>query len=333
MKIKNFIGMVAVASLAATFAFSPSAQAESINLRFATITGEGFPYVDGMRKFKESVEALSGGDIKVTVYIGGQLGNEREINEAILEGSVHMGIGAGSMANLAPIYNLVQLPFLVQGQKHMNAIADGPVGVKIAALIEKQAGYRVLDWWSTGDSPIETVKAPVTKPDDLKGVKIRVIPNPALVDGMKAMGANPTPMAYGEVYTGLKQGVIEGAHLDVMSVNNLKVYESIRYMTDWNQITFLSEPRPVIMKASYFDGLSKKHQDWIRAAMAVATTHERKVFVDSMNKIRGFLEGKGIKINKVDKAAFIEKIKPVWAKYAKKLNAEDLLQEIIALNK
>lgn len=332
MKFKTFIGMVAMACLAVTAVFAPSAHADVLNLRFATITGDGFPYVDGMRKFKESVEALSGGDIEVTIYIGGQLGNEREINEAILEGSIHLGIGAGSMANLAPIYNLVQLPFLIQGQKHMNAIADGPVGEKIAALIEKQAGFRVLGWWSTGDSPIETVKAPVTKPDDLKGVKIRVMSNPALVDGMKAMGANPTPMAYGEIYTGLKQGVIEGAHLDVMSVNNLKVYEIIRYMTDWNQITFLSEPRPVIMKATYFDGLTKQRQDWIRAAMAVATAHERKVFVDSMDKIRGFLESKGIKITKVDKAAFMEKIKPVWDKYAKILNAEDLLQEIIALN-
>ncbi|MEE8277030.1 MAG: TRAP transporter substrate-binding protein [Alphaproteobacteria bacterium] len=320
----------AVAILGLAGLAAGNAQAQDLTLRFATIASEGFPYVDGIRKFKEAVEANSGGQVKVSVFIGGQLGNEREINEAILEGSIHLGIGAGSMAKLAPIYNLVQVPFLVQGQDHMEAIADGPIGTEIASRIKRQAGFRVLGWWSTGDSSLETVKAPVRHPDDLKGVKMRVNANPALVDGMKAMGAYPTPMAYGEVYTGLKQGVIEGAHLDVISVDTLKIYESIRYMTDWDQITFLSQPRPVIMKASYFDSLTDQQQGWIRDAMAEASTHERKVFRDKMDEIRGKLVDLGITITKVDTEAFLEKIRPVWDKYAEQLSAKDLLEQIIA---
>lgn len=323
-------GITAIAVLILASLATGGVQAQELKLRFATIAGEGFPYVDGLRKFKESVEARSGGAIEVSLFIGGQLGNEREINEAILEGSVHIGIGAGSMANLAPIYNLFQVPFLIQGQDHMEKIADGPIGAEVASRIERQAGFRVIGWWSTGDSPLETVKAPVRHPDDLKGVKMRVIPNPALVDAMEALGANPTPMAYLEVYTGLKQGVIEGAHLDVISVDTLKVYESIRYMTDWNQITFLSEPRPVIMKASYFDSLTAQQQDWIRAAMADASTYERKVFRDKMDAIRIKLINEGITITQVDTAAFLEKIRPVWDKYAELLNAKDLLEQIIA---
>lgn len=322
---------IIAATLVVALALAATAEAQKLTLRFALITAETFPYVDGARKFKELVESASKGDIEVLVYPGGQLGNEREINEAILEGSIHLGVGAGAMANLAPIYNIVQVPFLIQGQRHMAAIADGPVGKKLAERIEQQAGFRVLAWFSTGDSPLETVKKAVKSPADLAGVKMRVIETPVLVDAMKALGANPTPMPYTEVYTGLKQGVIEGAHLDVLSVDTLKVYEVAKHMTDWNQITFVSEPRPVIMKAKFFDGLSAERQKLIRDAMQAAAQHERKVFADKMAAIRGKLEQQGVTISRVDANAFVEKVKPVWQKYAAQLKAEDLLAEIIAL--
>jgi TRAP-type transport system periplasmic protein len=324
---------IALAGLALCLLTITSVRAESVTLRFALITGETFPYMDGARKFKELIEARSKADVKVLIFPGGQLGNEREINEAILEGSIQIGVGAGAMANLAPIYNIVQVPFLIQGQKHMAAIADGPIGLKLAQLIEKQAGFRVLGWFSTGDSPLETVKKPVRTPADLEGVKMRVIETPVLVDAMKALGANPTPMPYTEVYTGLKQGVIEGAHLDVLSVDTLKIYEIAKYMTDWDQITFVSEPRPVIMKAKYFDSLSATHQKLIREAMLEAAVHERKVFTDKMGAIRDKLLAQGVTITKVDAQAFTDKVRPVWEKYAEKLNAQDLLKEIIALRK
>ena len=331
MLMKKFSILASVA-IAATLD-APAAMAQGVTLRFAMITAETFPYMDGARKFQELVEKRSNGDIKVLLYPGGQLGNERQINEAILEGSIQIGVGAGAMANLAPIYNIVQVPFLIQGQRHMAAIADGPIGTKLAERIEQQAGFRTLAWFSTGDSPIETVKKPVASPADLAGVKLRVIESPVLVDAMRALGANPTPMAYTEVYTGLKQGVIEGAHLDVLSVDTLKIYEVAKFMTDWEQITFVSEPRPVIMSAKYFTSLSPERQKLIREAMQEAATHERKVFLDKMGTIRKKLVDQGVTITKVDTAAFVEKVKPVWQKYAAQLKAEDLLAEIVALRR
>lgn len=325
-----FIRLPAVFAALAALALGSPAAAQTLNLRFATLAPDTFPYVDGMKKFKEVVEAKSNGEIRVSLHTAGSLGAEREINEAILEGTIHLGIGAGAMANLAPIYNIVQIPFLIQGQKHMAAIADGPVGAELAKRIEAQAGFRVLGWWSTGDSAIETTNRAVRSPDDMKGLKIRVIENPALIDTMRALGANPTPMPFPEVYTGLKQGVVEGAHLDVVLVHASKAFEVIKYITDWEQITFLSEPRPVIMKASYFEGLPKKHQDAIRAAIREATVHERAVFIERMNAIRGILQKAGIQITQVDKAAFLARVQPVWQKYAAQLKAEDLLKQIQA---
>jgi tripartite ATP-independent transporter DctP family solute receptor len=327
-KLIVLAGMAAIAAAGTSAAF-----AQALTLRFAMITAETFPYMDGARKFKELVEERSKGDIKVLLYPGGQLGNERQINEAILEGSIQIGVGAGAMANLAPIYNIVQVPFLIQGQRHMAEIADGPIGVKLAERIEQQAGLRTLAWFSTGDSPIETVRKPVKSPADLAGVKIRVIESPVLVDAMRALGANPTPMAYTEVYTGLKQGVIEGAHLDVLSVDTLKIYEVAKYMTDWEQITFVSEPRPVIMSAKYFASLSPDRQKLIQESMKEAATHERKVFLQKMGAIRKKLVDQGVTITQVDSNAFVERVKPVWEKYATQLKAEDLLKEIVALRK
>jgi TRAP-type transport system periplasmic protein len=326
--------LLTIVTVAALAAFSASsAMAQAVTLRFAMITADTFPYMDGAKKFKELIEERSKGDIKVLLYPGGQLGDERQINQAILEGAVQIGVGAGAMANLAPIYNLVQMPLLIQGQSHMAAIADGPVGAKLAQRIEQQAGLKTLAWFSTGDSPIETVKKPVTTPADLAGVKIRVIEAPVLVEAMRALGASPTPMAYLEVYTGLKQGIIEGAHLDVLSVDTLKVGEVIKYMTDWEQITFLSEPRPVIMSAKYFATLSPERQKLIQDTMKEAALYERKVFVDKMSVIRKKLVDGGVKISKVDAPAFVERVRPLWQKYAAQLNAEDLLSEILSTRK
>lgn len=331
MGLQHLTRITAGLALAVLGCAATSVAAQSLTLRFALITAETFPYVDGAKKFKELVEERSNGEIEVLVYPGGQLGNEREINEAILEGSIQIGVGAGAMANLAPIYNIVQVPYLVQGQDHMEAIADGPIGERLAELIEEQAGYRVLAWFSTGDSPIETVRAPVRTPADLEGVKIRVIETPVLVDALSALGANPTPMAYTEVYTGLQQGVVEGAHLDVLSVDTLKIYEVAKHMTDWEQIAFLSEPRPVIMQAEYFESLPEEQQTLIRDAMQEAAKHERQVFRDKMATVRETLLAEGVTITEIDAPAFVERVRPVWDRYAKQLGAEDLLADIIEL--
>jgi TRAP-type transport system periplasmic protein len=322
-----------VAATGAALALPHIARAQSITLRFALITPDAFPYVDGAKRFKQLIEERSGGKINVLVYPGAQLGDERQINESILEGSIQLGVGAGAMANLAPAYNLVQLPLLIRGQDEMAAIADGPIGAKLAQMIESQAGFRVLAWFSTGDSAIETVKAPVHTPNDLRGVKIRAIETPVLVDSLRALGASPTPMAYPEIYTGLSQGVIEGATLDVVSVSTLKVYELVKYMTDWQQMAFLAEPRPVITSAKFFDGLPQDQQQVIRKAMREAALYERQVFRDKMATIRQVLLKVGVAISSVQPEPFLERMRPIWSSYATKLGATDLLNDILALRK
>lgn len=301
---------------------------EKLVLKFAHITPTSFPYQDGALKFKEAAERLSGGKIEVQVFPAAQLGGERDIEEGIRLGTIHVGIGAGALAGFAPIYNIVELPFLIRNQDHMARVADGPAGTLLARRIEEQSGFRVLGFWSTGDSGIQTARAPVRTPADLKGAKIRVMENQALIESTRALGANPTPLPFPEVYTSLKQGVVEGAHLDYTALYTTKVYEAVKYVSEPG-FHFLAEPRPLIMSAKFFDSLPRDQREALGKAAAESTAFERAVFRERQEKAIQELRAHGLQFTKLDEKAFLDAVRPIWQKIARDLKAEDLLQEII----
>lgn len=311
---------------------SPVAHAAEFTIRAATIVAPAFPYVPGLLKFKEIVEKETKGRVEVKVFHSAQLGGERDINEGIQQGTVQMGIGAGALANFAPIVNILQLPFLIKNQEHMHRIAKGKVGARLAELIEKQAGFKVLDYYSTGDSAIETVKVPIKVPDDLKGLKIRVMETPSLVDGLKALGANPTPMPYPEIYMGLKQGVIDGAHVDLLSIQTLKLHESLKFITGL-EMAFLAEPRPVLIGSKYYNNLPKDIQKAISDAVKESAEFERQLFIQKQNTIMDELKQKGVTFTRIDEKAFLDRIKPVWEKYENQYGQDGIwiVQEIKAV--
>lgn len=312
---------------------NPAGDSEEIGahtLVFAHITPEAFPYQSGAVKFKELLEEQTKGKMKVNVFPGGQLGGERDINESILTGSVHIGVGAGALATLAPIMNVLELPFMIQGQDHMNRIIASPVGDQLAKRISEQGKFRVLDWFSTGDSSIQTVDVPITTPADLKGVKLRAIENPALSAALQALGANPTPMPYGEVYSGIQTGVVKGATLDWGSVNSLHLYELVKHATS-PKAAFLAEPRPVIVSEKFWATLNKAEQEAVTKAMTEAAAFERQLFKDIQGDAITAVTKAGVKISEIDEDAFLTILRPVWDKWAKDLDAEEILKGILDL--
>ena len=320
---------VIVVALVAVAAVIPAAFAQPKTvIKFAHHAPVTFPYQDGAMKFKELAEKLSGGKLDVQVFGGAQLGGERDLLEGIRLGTVHMAIGAGALANFAPSYNVVQLPFLIKNQEHMIKIADGPAGKLLAQRIEEQSGFKVLGYFSTGDSGIQTVKAPVRTPADLKGVKIRVMENPALIESMRALGANPTPLPFPEVYTSMKQGVVEGATIDYTALWTTKVYEAVKYVTEPG-FHFLAEPRPVLISAKFLASQPADVQKWITQAATEAATFERGLFKERQAKAIEDLRGKGLQFAKMDERAFLEAMRPVWQKVAATYKAQDLLDAIV----
>jgi tripartite ATP-independent transporter DctP family solute receptor len=273
------------------------------------------------------VEKQSGGKVEIQVFGGAQLGGERDILEGVRLGTVHFGIGAGALGNFAPSYNVVQLPFLIKDQDHMVRVATGPAGRLLSRRIEEQSGLKVLCYFSTGDSGIQTVKAPVRTPEDLKGVKIRVMENQALMESMRGLGASPTPIPFPEVYTSLKQGVVEGATIDFTALWTTKVYETVKYMT--TGVNFLAEPRPVVMSARFFASLPADTQRIVQASADEACAFERGIFKERQAKAIQELTARGIQFTPIDGKAFLDRMQPIWKKVARDFKAEDLLDEVI----
>jgi tripartite ATP-independent transporter DctP family solute receptor len=323
---RRLVALVLAFSVAALLA--PAAAQQKIVLKFAHHAPVTFPYQDGALKFKEIAERLSGGKLEVQVFGGAQLGGERDLLEGIKLGTLHMCIGAGGLANFAPAYNIVQLPFLIKNQEHMVKIAEGPAGKLLAQRIEEQGGYKVLGYFSTGDSGIQTVRGPVRTPADLKGVKIRVMENPALIESMRALGANPTPLPFPELYTSMKQGVVEGATIDYTALWTTKVYEAVKYVTEPG-FHFLSEPRPILISAKFLSSQPADVQQWLAQAGAESAVYERSLFKDRQGKAIEDLRAKGLQFAKMDDRAFLEAMRPVWQKVAATYKAEDILDAIV----
>ena len=322
--------LVAGAALAASPALGQAPAVlrmpKKLQLRFATIAAETFPYVDGARKWKELLETRTGNTVEMQIFHTAQLGNERTINEGVLAGSIHAGIGAGAWAGFVPIYNVVQLPFLIRDLKHMYQLADGEVGERIAREAEAK-GFKVLGYYSAGDQHFQTRTRQVRSLADFKGLKMRVIENKAVIDGFRAFGAVPTPIPYPQIYTALQQGTVDGTANDLLSVTTLKLYEVAKFYT---VSSYLAEPRPIIMSKAFFESQPKELQQILLDTARESAMFERKVFEERI--VSGEAEAKKMGMSFVplaDRPKWIELARPVWDEFGKSVpGAADVIRAV-----
>lgn len=297
-----------------------------IQLRFATIAAESFPYVDGAKKWKELLESRTAGTVEMQIFHTAQLGNERTINEGVLAGSIHIGVGAGAWAGFVPSYNVVQLPFLIRDLKHMYQLADGELGERVAREAETK-GFKVLGYYSTGDQHFQTRTKPIRSLGDFKGLKMRVIENKAVIDGFRALGAVPTPIPYPQIYTALQQGTVDGTANDLLSVTSLKLYEVAKFMT---LSTYLVEPRPLIMSKAFFDSQPADLQRVLVETARESAVYERRVFEDKLSSGEAEAKKNGMTFLALsDRPKWIDLMRPVWDDFGKTVpGAADLIRVI-----
>lgn len=287
---------------------------KKITLKVATITAESFPYVEGFKFWKNSIERRTGGEVDFQIFHTAQLGDERTINEGILAGAIQAGVGAGAWAGFVPAYNVVELPFLIRDLKQMYSLADGPLGARIGEQAEAK-GFKVLAYYSTGDQHFQTRKAPIRSLADFKGMKMRVIQNKAVIDGFRALGAVPTPLPYPEIYTALQQGTVDGTGNDLLTVTLAKFYEVAKFFT-WS--SYLVEPRPVIMSKSYFDGLPADFQQLLLETALESAVYERKVFEDRNAGALEQAKKAGMTFTELtDREKWVDLMRPVWNDFGK----------------
>jgi tripartite ATP-independent transporter DctP family solute receptor len=218
------------------------------------------------------------------------------------------------------------MPFLFRSKEHMRKVLDGPIGDEILKACEKQ-GFIGLAFYDSGSRSLYTVKKPVKSLADVKGLKIRVQQSDLWVALLQAMGANATPMPYGEVYTGLKTGVVDGAENNFPSYDTARHFEVAKYyaLTDHSMA-----PEMLLMSKKVWDGLTPQEQTIIRDAAKASVPYMRKLWDEKELASRKKVEEGGAQVVEVDKKSFSDAMKPVYDKFITDPKMKDMVQKVQA---
>ncbi|KAA0677434.1 TRAP transporter substrate-binding protein [Roseomonas genomospecies 6] len=295
------------------------------DFRSADIHPADYPTVEAVKYMGKLLSERTGGKLGVKVDPNGALGNERDTIEQIKIGGLDMmRINVAPLNNVVPETMVVALPFIFRDTDHMHAVLDGPIGDEILAAMESQ-GLIGLAFYDSGSRSLYT-KKPVSSLADLKGMKIRVQQSDLFVSMIEALGANPTPMPMGEVYTGLKTGIIDAAENNYPSYESSRHFEAAKYYT---RTEHAMAPEVLVFSKTSWDRLSKDDQAAIRKAAKDSVPHMRKLWAEREEASRAIVEKAGTQIGDVaNKQEFIDAMKPVFAKFANTPKLQGLVQRI-----
>jgi TRAP-type transport system periplasmic protein len=307
---------IAAATLLATLGVAHAQEIREHTIKFATQNPKGHPMVLGMEKFAEIVTAKSGGKIKVNLFPGGVLGSDQANVSAVQGGTLEMVVlNTGILSSVAKELAIFDFPFLFANAREADALVDGPVGKKLHAKLEDK-GIVGLSYWELGFRSITNSKRPITKVEDLAGLKLRVIPNPINVDWVKALDANPTPLPFPEVYAALEQKAIDGQENPLTVININKFYEVQKYVTLTNH---QYNPQSVIISKKFWDTLNGAEKKLLDDAADSAAAYQREQSRAQAASAVDNLKKNGMTVSEFSPAELAklrEKMKPVIAKYS-----------------
>lgn len=312
--------------LAAALAIALPAQAR--NFRSSDVHPADYPTVEAVKHFGKLLGEQSGGRHGVRVFPNGTLGNERDTVEQLKIGGLDMMRINAAVLNPVVAETVVPcLPFVFRSQEHMRSTLDGPVGDEILAALDSQ-GMVGLAFYDSGARSLYTARTPVRTLADVKGAKIRVQQSDLFVAMVQALGANATPMPYGEVYTALKTGIVDAAENNLPSYESSRHFEAAKYYT---QTEHSMCPELLVFSKKIWDTLSKEDQALIRKLAKESVPVMRALWDERETKARQTVEAAGIQIIPlVNRSEFIEAMKPVYAKFADSPKLQGLVQRIQA---
>lgn len=259
----------------------------------------------GMVFLGQKLAEKSGGTFRVDVYPSGQLGSERECLELVQIGGLAMTkVSASVLEGFAPEFKVFGLPYLFRDDAHKTAVLDGPIGKEILAAPQSKF-MRGLCYYDSGSRNFYT-KRPVRTPDDLKGLKIRVQESPMAFALIRAFGASATPIAFGELYTALQQGVVDGAENNPPSFHLARHYEVCKY---YSLDEHTSVPDVVIVSTHFWNSLTAQQQKWLQEAADESAVYQRTLWASSTAESLAAVEKAGVEIIRPDKALFAARVK------------------------
>ena len=291
-------------------------------IRVATVALPETTIGQGLVKWKETLEKSSGGKIEVKILDRAVMGGDREMIEGCRLGTLEAGVVSGSvLANLVPQYSMVAMPYLFNDADEVNAYLDGAPGQKLFKMLDDK-GIVGLGWATWSFRGIWNNVRPITKPEDMKKLKIRTVETPLDVSTMTYMGAIGTPIAWSECLLGLKQGTVDGISTTYGLGYHLKLYELAKFATRTNHYY---ETAPLIMNKKLFEGFSPEDQKLIKETAASAMLWSRQEQARFEEKAKALIEEKGVKVNSISPeafAAFRESTKPVYEQFRIKIGPE-----------
>ncbi|MCL5045454.1 MAG: DctP family TRAP transporter solute-binding subunit [Actinobacteria bacterium] len=292
-------------------AAAPEAQKKDdvLTIKFAHAASKEHPYHVGALKFAELVSQKSNGKMKVEIFSDAQLGSEREEAEGVRMGTINMATVAaeGAIPNWVPEMQVFGLPFLFRDRSHAYSVLDGPIGAELSKKLEAQ-GFKNLGYWEIGIRHLTNKVRPVNKPADVKGLKIRVQESKVWIAHMKALGALPTPIPFGELYSALQQGVVDGQENPITTIQSMRFYEVQKYVA---LTAHTYSPAVVIVNPQFYAKLTPDQQKIIQDAVKETASYQRQYVQTKEKEGIDFLKGKGIVITEPDRAAFAEATKNV----------------------
>ena len=295
------------------------AQAQDVQertIRVGHLNNPDHPTSLGVKKFAELVAAKSGGKITVKEYPSSQLGNELQQQSALQGGVQEMLVASTtSLAGIVKEFGLFDFPFLFSSGKQADAMVDGPLGKMLAGKLADK-GVVVLAFFDLGFRNVTNGKRPITKPEDLEGLKLRVIPNPVFLETFKTFKANPIPMPFAELYGALESKAVDGQENPYAVILSSKFYEVNKYVSGTNHVYATN---PVQISKRFWDKLSPAEQKLLQDAAIEAQNYQRVVSREVSGKAVAELKAKGMLFNEIAPAELARmraEVRPVHDKFA-----------------
>jgi tripartite ATP-independent transporter DctP family solute receptor len=301
----------------ATAAFGGGALAQQkLVLKATDVHPLGYPTVEAVVRMGKKLETATGGRLSIQMYPSMQLGGEKEMIEQAQVGALAIArISVGPMGPIVPELNVFNLPFMFRDNAHMEKVIDGAIGDEMLKKLSDHptANLIGLCWMNAGTRNVYNSKRPIRTPDDLKGLKIRMMGNPVFVDSMNALGGNGVAMGFDQLINAMQTGVVDGAE------NNEPSYESgqhYRYAKYYSNTGHLMIPEILVFSKRIWGGLSKEDQALLQKLGREAQIEERSLWYEKEKASLDAMKKAGAEINDVaDKKLFQAMVKPVWDKY------------------
>lgn len=276
----------------------------SVSFRLASNHPEEHPVTPSLREFTELAKEKTEGSVSLELSPNGILGQERDVIELVKSGTLEMAkVSASALEGFEESYSIFSLPYVFQSTEHFYDVMDNSEAVKEIFNKTKDTGYFAIGWYSGGSRSIYTLDKKVETPADMKGLKIRVQESPTSIAMIEVMGGSPTPMSFGEVYTSLQSGIIDGAENNEMGLTANKHGEVAK---QWSYTEHQYVPDVLIISTKAWEKLSEEQQNQLLAAAQESSEAHKERWATAIEEAIVEAKGMGVTFNTIDKTPFIE---------------------------